>query len=128
MNPDSEKLKEGLEKSGKKGMSLRALPILRIAVNLSDKLAPKLQFWSKIVLETLFRLSKLVNRNRVSLPFHSKIEIFERESSIFSFFLVGIVYKILKLTHRRFFGRAKQAPASIRVRLLRHPDFLMEKY
>ncbi len=46
-------------------------------VNLCSKPAPKLQFGGKIVLETVFRLSKLVNRNRVSLQFHFKIEILE---------------------------------------------------
>ena len=36
-----------------------------------------------LVLETLFRLSKLVHRNRVSLQPRSKIEILERGCVIF---------------------------------------------
>ena len=45
---------------------------------MTSQLVPKLRFGNTLVLETLFRLSKLVYRNRVSLQSRSKIEILER--------------------------------------------------
>jgi len=42
----------------------------QMGVNLSAQLVPKLRFGNTLVLETLFRLSELVDRNRMSLRFH----------------------------------------------------------
>ena len=50
-----------------------------IGINLSDKLVPKLRFGNKIFLESLFRLSGLVDQNKVFRQLLSKIEILERE-------------------------------------------------
>ena len=76
-------------------ISIRQLPL---SVNLSTQLVPKLRFGNTLVLETLFRLSKLVNRNRVSLQPRSKIEILERVCGFFCSH-IAIFWKKLKLTH-----------------------------